>query len=538
MSKRNYETLGVMIDMSRNAVMSVAALKKYLPYLKKMGYNCVMLYTEDTYEVDGEPYFGYMRGRYTKAELKELDAYAASLGIELIPCIQTLAHLQGFVPWKQVPVDRDDIMMVDEPRVYEFIENLLATLRECFTSKRIHVGMDEAWALGRGKFMDKNGYEDPTSIMKRHLARVCEIVRKYDFQPMIWSDMFFRTVAPNGGYYMSRTEMPEDVKNAIPEDVIPVYWDYYQEDKQVYDDMLYNHKQLSDKTWFAGGAWTWRGPLPMNNFSIKTMTLALDACREHKIKNIFFTLWGDDGAECSRYSVMPTLYYLAEYARGNKDEAKIKAGFKRLFGVEFDDFMSLDALNTMVDKIRVKLDSAPKMVLYNDLFNGFLDPRMLPKMPAYIAEVAAKWHACAKKYRKWSYLFDSAAKLADVFAVKYDLGIRTRAAYKAGDKEALKVLADGDYVRLSKLLRTYLLAFEKQWYTENKQTGFDVQDIRLGGLIQRVDSCRRHLLDFAAGKLDAIHELEVELIDGAVPSGSTQTYGKIVTPNRLTHRVL
>ena len=74
--KKMYETLGVMIDMSRNAVMSVEALKRYLLLLKKMGYNCVMLYTEDTYEVDGEPYFGYMRGRYSKAEMKQLIAQA------------------------------------------------------------------------------------------------------------------------------------------------------------------------------------------------------------------------------------------------------------------------------------------------------------------------------------------------------------------------------------------------------------------------------------------------------------------------------
>ena len=50
---KHYETLGVMLDMSRNAVMSVEALKKYFVYLHKMGYNCVMLYTEDTYEVEG-----------------------------------------------------------------------------------------------------------------------------------------------------------------------------------------------------------------------------------------------------------------------------------------------------------------------------------------------------------------------------------------------------------------------------------------------------------------------------------------------------
>ena len=81
MAKYRFDNFGVMIDCSRNAVMSMEGLKRYLPLLKKMGYNCVMLYTEDTYEVDGEPYFGYMRGRYSKEEMKEIDVYAASLGV-------------------------------------------------------------------------------------------------------------------------------------------------------------------------------------------------------------------------------------------------------------------------------------------------------------------------------------------------------------------------------------------------------------------------------------------------------------------------
>ena len=56
---------GVMLDMSRNAVMTVENVKKYIDNLSKMGFNTLLLYIEDTYEVKNEPYFGYMRGRYT-----------------------------------------------------------------------------------------------------------------------------------------------------------------------------------------------------------------------------------------------------------------------------------------------------------------------------------------------------------------------------------------------------------------------------------------------------------------------------------------
>ena len=36
--------------------------------------------------------------------------------------------------------------------------------------------------------------------MKKHLARVNEIVKKYDYEPMIWSDMFFRSFNDNKYY--------------------------------------------------------------------------------------------------------------------------------------------------------------------------------------------------------------------------------------------------------------------------------------------------------------------------------------------------
>ena len=73
--KKQFNTFGVMLDMSRNAVMSVDGLKMLFPLLKKIGYNMVMLYTEDTYEIDDEPFFGYMRGRYTQQEMKEIDIW-------------------------------------------------------------------------------------------------------------------------------------------------------------------------------------------------------------------------------------------------------------------------------------------------------------------------------------------------------------------------------------------------------------------------------------------------------------------------------
>ena len=63
---------GLMLDMSRNSVMAPEEVKHFADVAKKLGYNMLQLYTEDTYEIPEEPYFGYLRGRYTQAEMKDM----------------------------------------------------------------------------------------------------------------------------------------------------------------------------------------------------------------------------------------------------------------------------------------------------------------------------------------------------------------------------------------------------------------------------------------------------------------------------------
>jgi N-acetyl-beta-hexosaminidase len=133
--EKNY--LGVMLDVSRNGVMKVEKVKEFVDLIAKMGYNALELYTEDTFEVNNEPYFGYLRGRYSKADLKEINAYCLSKGVELIPCVQTLAHLNQIFQWEEYkPINEiKDILLVENERTYELIENIFSTIKECFTSR-------------------------------------------------------------------------------------------------------------------------------------------------------------------------------------------------------------------------------------------------------------------------------------------------------------------------------------------------------------------------------------------------------------------
>jgi len=511
-NKISFKRLGVMLDASRNAVMKPETVKKYMDIMASVGYNCLMLYTEDTYEVDNQPYFGHNRGRYSQAELKELDGYAKEKGIELIPCIQTLAHVNPLFRWpiyKDIH-DCDDIMLCGEEKTYKLIEDIFASLDKCFTTRIVNIGMDEAHMLGRGKYQDKHGAEKRFDILLNHLNKVSEIAKKYNFELVMWGDMFFRLI--NDGEYYANNEIKVDpeIKAMIPDNVNLIYWDYYSHDKARYDKNISAHNAIKDNTWFAGGVWTWSGFAPHNTFSMKANDAAITSCIEQGVDNVILTMWGDNGAECSKLSVLPCLYYSAQLSRGITDMDTIKQGFKQEFGIEFDDFMAVDLPDTP-NGAEGSIVNAEKYMLYNDCFMGMFDNMVQPYTAKGYALAAEKLQKYADN-KDFGIVFDSLAKLCRVLEIKCDLGLRTRKAYKSDDKSALNSLI-ADYDETIIRLEDFYNSYEKQWMWENKPHGFDVQDIRIGGLIRRIKHCKARLAKYIDGGIGKIEELEEPQLD-------------------------
>ena len=505
-NKISYRRFGTMIDCSRNGVMKVEMVKKWMDITSDMGYNTVMLYTEDTYEVNNNPYFGYGRGRYSKEELKEIDDYAVKKGMEFIPCIQTLAHLNAIVNWSVYAdmVDCNDILLVGDERVYKLIDDMFASLSECISSKHIHIGMDEAHMIARGKYYDLHGDCDRTKLLVEHVHRVSQIAKKYGFTISMWSDMFFR-IASNGEYYNADFEVTDDIKKLIPDNVELVYWDYYSDDKKHYDNMLKAHNKIKDNTWFAGGMWTWGGFAPCNRVSINRTKAALYGCEKRNVKDVFLTLWGDDGNECSKFATLPALFYISELAKGNKNVKSIKEKFKEKYGIAFDRFMLLD-LTTKDNTI-----FPSKYIFYNDLFNQRLDSVIRDETSEEFKSLSKKL-ALLSNDENFGYLFNTMSKLCKVVALKANLGKKIRAAYIQKDIEGLSELIK-ECKKVTAAMKAFYEAYKEQWMRENKGHGFDVQDIRIGGMIARTEHCTERLNDFVNGKIDKIEELEGEILD-------------------------
>lgn len=544
--ERKFRNFGTMLDLSRNAVMTVESLKKWMDISKDLGLNQLWMYMEDVYEIEGHPYFGYGRGRYSKAELKELDAYASEIGMELIPCIQTLGHLERIFRWPQYAkiCDGGNTILVDDEETYALIEAMFETVSECFTTKTIHVGMDEAMMLGRGKYYDLHGHKDHVEIMMKHMNRVSEIGKKYGYTLLMWSDMLYILSTGEKGYLLPGCESAQvqrDVKDLIPNNMELVYWDYYSMNQERIDHIIENHQKITDKLWFGGSIWTISGFVPANQYTIDFAKRSFASCMEHGVKNVALTAWGDNGAECSKFAVLPGLFYASELAKGNTDEADIKAKFEAKFGIAFDDFMLLDLLETEVEGITsgyLNRNCPNKYVLYNDLFMGLMDTTIPKSMGESYKKMAEKLLPLCD-HPEFGYLFETLQKLCLVVAKKANLGQRIRKAYHSGDKEALKVCVEDAKATLP-LIRDFYQAFRNQWMKENKPFGFEAQDARIGGVLMRIEHCISDMEQYLAGNIDKIEQLHEELLDitgkGAVWEEKYMYqlwYDKIVTVSAL-----
>lgn len=527
--------LGVMLDCSRNAVMNVQTVKRYADMLSKMGYNTLMLYTEDTYEVENQPYFGHQRGRYSKAELRELDDYCFGKGITLIPCIQTLAHLNCMFKWESVYssiCDTADILLAGEDDTYRLLEDMFSSLSQCFRTRRIHIGMDEAHMVGLGKYLQKHGIQDRFDIINTHLHRVCSIAERYGFRPMIWSDMFCKLALNSDNYYAGAENANAIAQRAaLPENVDLVYWDYYSTDYQRYVKMIRTNQLFGKPVVFAGGAWTWKGMTPDNGYSIAATREALRACRDCGVEQIFMTAWGDDGDECSKFAVAPALLYAAMAVHGEPEPAVLHRRFQEIMGVSWEDWMLLDHL-LQADNPRHVADPS-KYLLYNDVFSGLLDHRAALEDEAYYAELGQKLRT-VKATGDFTYLFDKYIALCDLLSVKAALGLRTRTAYQADDRDILSELVRFRYPAAIEKLEAFHAVFQKEWLRENKPHGFDVQDIRLGGALQRLKSCRTRLAAYLAGDIPRIDELEEAQLEKDL---SPDFWARIATANVLSFKL-
>ncbi|MBR4960125.1 MAG: beta-N-acetylhexosaminidase [Clostridia bacterium] len=537
-------TNGAMVDMSRNAVMTVSTVRFMMRKMALMGLNMFMLYTEDTYEVENRPYFGYMRGRYTAEEIREMDRYASALGMELIPCVQMLGHLATALRWNASGEYKDtqNALLVGADATYSFLEDLICTISENFTSRRIHIGMDETHDLGTGRFLDLNGYRERSELYFAHLDRIVKMVESYGLRPMMWSDMFFRLAGkdlPGYGDYDLRVVIPEDLREKVPASVQQVFWDYYRPSEAFYADTIDKHRQFTDDVLFAGGVWGWSGPCMLFSRSLRNTIPALEACKKKGIREVIATVW-HNGAEANLILSLAGLAWYADFDyTGRYDEDSVRRCFRYAVGESYDAFLQTEQPEFLADSEY----PVTRALLYNDPLTGLIDRHIRDiDTGAYYCGLSETMKGLAPADPFFRPAFDVILHLVSLLENKADFGVRLKTAYDSGDREELAALAEECGIIKEKLERL-IESHRRAWMTYNKPFGWEVHDIRYGGLLARFATAGMRIKAYLNGDIDALGELEAERLrfdclgEGASPFGGAflwQRYTQMATANILT----
>ncbi|MFT7031617.1 MAG: hexosaminidase [Cyclobacteriaceae bacterium] len=151
---------------------------------------------ESTYQNDeGEIYGGF----YTKDDIREIVAYAASKYIDVIPEIEMPGHSDAATQCYSELLCKDakggGVYCAGNDHSYEFLQNILSEVIELFPYEYIHIGGDE---VGKGnwlacslcqKRMKDEGLKDGYELQSYFVKRMEEFIYSKDRKLMGWDEI-------------------------------------------------------------------------------------------------------------------------------------------------------------------------------------------------------------------------------------------------------------------------------------------------------------------------------------------------------------
>lgn len=233
-------------------------IKKY-PKLTQIGaFRNGTMVGKDFSSNDGVRYGGY----YTQDQIREVVAYAESLGIVIIPEIDLPGHMLGalaaypelgctggpYEVWTKWGVS-DQVMCPGKENMFTFLEDVFTELMELFPSEYIHIGGDECpkteWekcpaCQARIKALGIKGDSKHTAeqyLQSYVTARVQKFLNDHGRKIIGWDEVLEGELAP-GATVMSWRGVQGGIQaSAMGFDVIMTpntycYFDYYQSEDQ------------------------------------------------------------------------------------------------------------------------------------------------------------------------------------------------------------------------------------------------------------------------------------------------------------------
>ena len=153
---------------------------------------------------------------YTQAEIKEVVAYAAKLGIRVVPEFDVPGHASAIVlaypelgsGTTLTEIERrwgvfEPLLDPSNPKVYQFIDDVVAELTGLFPDPYLHIGGDEVddsdWQKNTKikAFMASKKLADSHALHAYFNQRVAKILAKYNKQMIGWDEVLHPSLPKN-----------------------------------------------------------------------------------------------------------------------------------------------------------------------------------------------------------------------------------------------------------------------------------------------------------------------------------------------------
>ena len=214
------EKRGVMLDISRDRVISLTSLQALIDGYSLIRINQLLLYIEHTFEYEGHQQIYEGSSPFTKKDILFLDEYCARCGIELIINQNSFGHMERFLahdaykplgenpngftdPWGHFRSVDTTISPVS-PGVIPLFTDLYSQIAPLTRSHYFHIGGDEPWGFGEGRSKeecDKKGIEN---VYLEYMEELYSIVSSLDKKMMMWADFVLK-------YPSIISKLPKDV---------------------------------------------------------------------------------------------------------------------------------------------------------------------------------------------------------------------------------------------------------------------------------------------------------------------------------------
>jgi hypothetical protein len=272
---------GLMLDVSRGKVPTLATLKAIVDHLALFKMNVLQLYTEHTFDFPSHPRIGAGTDPLTTEDMLALDAYARARHVELMPNLNSFGHCghllglpeyahlsETVVPWTLTPQDES---------TYTLLGELYDDMLPAFSSRTLNAGCDETWDLGKGRSAQAAAEIGVGRVYLQHLLRLHAMARERGYRIQFWGDILLHH--------------PELVPE-LPEDVILLDWHYEAQDEYPSVDVF---AESGRPFWVCPGTSSWNALFPrIENANGNIRNLAR-AGAERGAEGLLNTDWGDHG---------------------------------------------------------------------------------------------------------------------------------------------------------------------------------------------------------------------------------------------------